>query len=345
MGQQLFKVDSETVDWSDVSFKLTDISSESEQEDINFFLPAETDETVTRSNEFDIDRSSSNSETIFIEKLRNRLFRLTHPYKLEQIHVNINHILMDEVFPSVNECYKSAVELIRNSLENQHQLQTSLTNKFHQDDNENQSIFSQSSVDESVEDETDQQANTADEQVFSIAIQSLTSILLLLIKSAEKHDPSLVQQIITLTSQLCERLPMGRSSSSRRNILLFGSLKPVVDFVTELSLSTNQIIATAAIKILLSFSIAQASFKEILPLLARLIFDTDTIYDVRRLFVQLNNGLMQTINQQEKQKQQINIEKINDASADVDEDATTTSEEIIGKVSNIKPLCVLLKSS
>ncbi|CAF4189511.1 unnamed protein product, partial [Adineta steineri] len=271
MGQQLFKVNFQNIDSKDAQLNSLETAMDYGHEHIHFFSPIETDETTTIQH-----------ETLFIDKHRERLFQLTHSNGLQQIDAEINRILTDDVFPPIKEYYVKIIETIKLNLENQHQLNISLTNKFKQDDDEN----------ESIEDET--------EQVSSFAIQSLTSILLLLIKSAEKNDPTIIPQIITLTSQLCEQIPIQKSSILSNNNLLFQALQPVRDFFNELLVRNDPVMAKAVMKILLSFSIAQFSFQGILPLLARLIFDTDTTYDVRRLFIQMNKGLTASIKMHEQ---------------------------------------------
>jgi hypothetical protein len=280
MGQQLFKVDFQIVNSNNTQLNSTDISFNNEQENINFFFPLEADETTT-----------SDTESLFIDTIRDQIFRLTSSNELEKLDTDINRIIIDEVFPPLKEYNNKVIEQTKICLETQYQLHTSLTNKLKQDDNEN----------ESVEDEMEQQSSTDNEQVSSFAIQSLTSILLILIESAETTDSTIIQKIVTLTSQLCEKLPIRTSSEVSDSILLYQSLQPIRDFFNELSLKKDTNIAIPVTKILLNLSIAQFSFKEILPLLERFIFDTETIYDVRRLFIQLNKILTRTINSEEQQ--------------------------------------------
>jgi len=277
MGQQLFKVDFQIINSNNTQLNSTDISFNNEQENINFFFPLETDETTT-----------NDTESLFIDTIRNQIFRLTSSNELEKLYTDINRIIIDEVFPSVKKSYEKTIEQIKLCLERQHQLYTSLTNKFKQDD-ENQPF-----IDESIEDDN--------EQVSSFfPIQSLTSILLILIQSAATTDSTIIQKIVTLTSQLCDKLPIRISWGVSDNILFYQSFQPIRDFMNELSLRNDPNISIPVTKILLNLSIAQFSFKEILPLLAKLIFDTETIYDVRRLFIQLNKILTVTINFLEQQ--------------------------------------------
>ncbi len=53
--------------------------------------------------------------------------------------------------------------------------------------------------------------------------------------------------------------------------LLSASLKPLTNYIDDLALSKDSMVSKQARKVQLSFSIAQASFKDILPVLTYLI--------------------------------------------------------------------------
>ena len=263
MGQQLFKVhldiDNNTLVNSDTN---------TDKDDISFFFPSKSS-----------DQQISNSQIEFAKQIRNNLFIQTKPTYWDDINNEINQILMNDVYTSITEQYKKIIEDIQNRLEYKQQLQISLIQKLENDNYTTQSIFSQP-------------LNQSD-QLSYFAIQSLLSILLILIKSAEKNDPVIIHQILILTSQLCDQLPMKSLSST--NTLLFKSLQPLLTYIHDLSLTTDPIISKQAIKILLSFSIVKGSFKDILFLLNKLIFNTIDTYNVQGLFIQLNNGLTKTM--------------------------------------------------
>jgi hypothetical protein len=63
-----------------------------------------------------------------------------------------------------------------------------------------------------------------------------------------------------------------------------------------------------------------------LSLLNKLIFNTTDVYHVQGLIIQLNNGLTETINEWEKQKEQL----VNDNESN--EGDNTTSKELTGKI-------------
>ncbi|CAF3976097.1 unnamed protein product [Rotaria sordida] len=188
---------------------------------------------------------------------------------------------------------------------NEQQLQASLTKKLADNQAIDQSIFSKRYAlsSNAANAELSDDGNSKEMQLPELShfiIQSLTSILIILIKSAEKSDPTIVHQILTLTSQLCEQIP-AKCLSTGDN-LLSASLKPLTDYIYDLSFSKDSTVAKKAIKIRLGFSISQASFKHILPLLTNLIFITDDVYDVQGLFIRWNDDLTVALDDWEKQQ-------------------------------------------
>jgi len=353
MGQQLFKVDFGIVkltktDGTTLNSDL--VFSDSGKDDLSFFFPLKSDGTATSPSESDIDHRSSRSQTLFIKQIQNHLSLLTNSAELKQIDIEINKILTDDVLPYVTNCYERVMKEIRDRLEKQHRLQTTLANKLKEDQYENLSIFEQPLVDFSSENtssaETDsdrdqqikfvqenqRKTRFENEQFSYFAVESLISILLLLIKSAEKNDLTIIHQILTLASRLCEQIPMKRLSSSNNSRFLFKSLKPLFAYIHDLSLTKDPMVAQPALRILLNFSIARGSFQDILPLLCRLVLDTNDVYDVRRLFIQLNNGLTETLRKCKKQKQQTAIEDQNDSDSSLGqaEDDDTISKATTG---------------
>ena len=91
-------------------------------------------------------------------------------------------------------------------------------------------------------------------------------------------------------------------SLSSKNNFLFKSFEPIINDVHQLSSTTDLIISKQATKILLSFFIVKGSFKDILALLNKLIFNTTDTYNVQGLIIQLNNNLIEIINESEKEK-------------------------------------------
>jgi hypothetical protein len=164
------------------------------------------------------------------------------------------------------------------------------------------------------------------QQTTYFAIRSLTSLLLILIKSAEKNDPIFVEELLTLTTQLCDQIPMSCFKAFESSSIIdnhwFKSLQPLTNYINELSLSKNIMMANKAMKILLSLSIAKASFKDILPILGKFIFNQVHVYNVRRLFIRLNNSLTKALNKMEKKNQQ----QQNNGSDDKVEQDTTSNE-------------------
>ncbi|UJR16985.1 hypothetical protein I4U23_003883 [Adineta vaga] len=149
MGQQLFKVEFQSINSNDTPLNSTEILYDDEHQSIPFFFPLENVETTT-----------DDTEQVFIDKIRKHLFGLTHSNELEQINLEINRILTNEIFPSINDYYKKVIEQIKLNLENQHQFRTSLLNKFKEDEDKNQPF-----IEDFIEDEIDQQSNTSSETI------------------------------------------------------------------------------------------------------------------------------------------------------------------------------------
>ena len=172
MGQQLFKIDFQNLDSKGAELSSLEIATDFNHEHVHFFSSIEADGKTT-----------NNLETLFIHKLREHLFSLTRSDELQQIDETINRILLDEIFPPIKDEYEKTIEQFKLNLENKHKVNQSLTNKFKHDDDDNETV-----VDESIEDDN--------EHVASFAIQSLTSILLLLIKSAQKTIQRLSNKLL-----------------------------------------------------------------------------------------------------------------------------------------------------
>ena len=145
MGQQLFKVQLEISDSAktdgDIAPNSDAILSASGKDDISFFFPLKMSATTTTTSP--IESSSTSPETIFIKQIQNQLALLTKSAELKQIDDQINEILTGNVSPFVETCYKTAMKEITDHFEKQQRLQTSLTNKFKEDNYANVSIFAQ----------------------------------------------------------------------------------------------------------------------------------------------------------------------------------------------------------
>ena len=131
------------------------------------------------------DQKIDNSESLVIKRIQNQLALLTKSITSEEIETKINDLLTKDILASCENSYKSTIERIKHRLE----LQTTLTKDL------------QSEKSPSVR-------NNDDQHLSYFAIRSVSSILLVLIKSAQKHDPCIVDEILTLTTDLCAELPM-----------------------------------------------------------------------------------------------------------------------------------------
>ena len=259
--------------------------------------------------------SVANSEKQHLKHIQHHLSQLTNTVASQEINSEIHEILLNEIFSDiVSKRYQEAELEVGNILTKQIQLQ-----KLACDSNIDQSIFAQPFIDPSCIDSEDsddrdqaeklvkqkqRKAEFQTRQVSYFAIQSLTSILLILIKSAEKTDPAIVQVILTSANQLCQQMPMKCLTLSNttpwNGTFLVTSLRPLTNYINELSLTNDSMIAKQALQIQLSFAIAKGSLKDLLNILSKLIFDSVNVYPVQGLFAQLNDSLTEAITSQKK---------------------------------------------
>ena len=286
MGQQLFKAHLDTVEQTVLKqpeFDPDAILSNRTPDDISFFLPNKSAADLpSDASEANTARPIATAQIEYIKQIRQQLALLTQPSPWP--------VLDGEVLTSLVDLHRSVVANMERDLTNRTQLQALLRQKFEADRQSETSIFAQpltvTSADQS-------------QQLSYFAVQSLISILLVLIKSAEKNDPNLVQQILALAGQLCVQLPMKSLSSAKNSEFLFKSLKPLISYIQDLSLTSDPILAKQATIILLTFSVGKGSLQDILPLLCPLVFNTTDVYPAQGLCLQLNNGLAETLKTRE----------------------------------------------
>ncbi|CAF4062542.1 unnamed protein product [Rotaria sordida] len=338
MGQQLSNINlkaSDAINKHDTEFSHNTIISRSGHDNIHLFSCIKgLDGMTTSSIGFD---QISSTHIDLIKKIQRNLSLPSHAVDITEVNSEINKILITDVFPLISLRYKSTIEEILAIMKKQQQLKLNiyLKQKLEENENVDQSISVESfhddidtfAIKDTINNVDIQESNVAEQkleqdkiqaqQATYFAVRSLTSLLLILIKSAEKNDPIIVEELLTLAIQLCDQMPMNCFNSSDLSAIIdshwFKSLQPLINYMNELSLSTNTMMANKAMKILLSFSIAKASFKDILPILRKLVFNKVHVYNVRRLFFRLNNSLVKTLNKMEKKKQQ---QQQNDGSSD-----------------------------
>ena len=259
--------------------------------------------------------SIASSEKQQLKQMQHYLSRLTDTAASQEINSELHETLINEIFVNaVSKRYQEAQLEVANVSIKQLQLQ-----KLIGSSNIEQSIFTEPfidllSTDHENGDGDDQgkklvkqeqrKAEFRTQQVSYFAIQSLSSILLILIKSVEKTDPAVVHEILTLTNQMCQQMPikcLALSNTTRHSsTFLIKSLRPVTNYMNELSLKNDSMRSKQALQILLSFAMAKGSFNDLLDILCRLMFDTVNVYPVQGLFVQLNNSLTEALNSKKK---------------------------------------------
>ncbi|CAF4709840.1 unnamed protein product [Rotaria sp. Silwood1] len=322
MGPQLSKINLKIIESTkadDVRLNSDTIVSSNGKEDINLFVTIKN-VTDTRTNPILSDNGHQvlNSENKLIKQIQNNLSLLINTTEQTTINSEIDRILMKDILEFVTNHYQRAMKDIQDIPKTQQKLQEALKEKLEIDKNVDRSVFAEPYTASCAEKNKQgvfatitgekQKTEFQFQKLSFFGLQTLISILLILIRSAEKNDSRIVDQILTQANELCEQIPMKCLSSSvlsrATNNLLCKSLKPLTNYMHELYLSEDPIVAKHAVKILLSISIAKASLKDILTILSKLVSNKDDVYDVRGLLLQMNDGLIETINEREKRMRQ-----------------------------------------
>lgn len=306
MGQQVSLSDFKIPDlYAMNNQQSNDALSTKETEDVYSFLPFDTIDEINKNSILLPNQNISNELSIakeaLINQIRNDISVFSSLSGVQEFNTKISEIIknMFNCITTMNTNLQNSMKLITNK---QKQLQNSYVEKLKDDENEMISIFSETSMDS----ETISNEQHLKELSF-FAVQSLITMLLMLLESVHLSDSNIVLRMLNLTNQLIEEVPLNTLSSDiyQRSNNLFKSLKPLTNYIKNLSIQ-NEIDPTAAnqsIKILLNFSVMRASFKDILPLIRKLIFNTNDIFDIRKLFIKLNKSLTITIDRFEKEKQ------------------------------------------
>ncbi|CAF4710126.1 unnamed protein product [Rotaria sp. Silwood1] len=328
MGQQLSLTDIKIPDLLATNNQHSDkILSNGRIEDVHLFLPLDIINAISKSSISSYDHDSDQKSSIelpitkqtLIKHIRTDLSLLTKLSGLDELNTEIAGIIQ-QVFDHITITNTNLQNAMQSIIDKQQQLKNSYVEKLKDDKNATTSIFSQPFIDSSSSEKVSNENQTNNnsvkqirlhqfqaEQLSFFGVQSLISMLLILLKSVQKYDSTIVHQMLSLTNQLVEQIPLHYLSSDvyKRSSNLFKSLKPLTNYINELSIQTENdpIAANQSIKILLNFSVIKGSLKDVLPLIRKLIFNTTDIYDIRKLFVILNKDLTTIIDQFEKEKQ------------------------------------------
>ncbi|CAF3999075.1 unnamed protein product, partial [Rotaria magnacalcarata] len=306
MGQDLSSDKLKALDLLTVNNQRLDkILSAERKEDAFLFLPLEVIDAISKNSISSPDRDQKSSIEFPITKqtlskqIRQDLFLLTNSSAVEELNTSIASIVT-QVFDRITVTNTNLQNAIQSINDKQQQLKNSYAEKLNDDKNITTSIFAQS-FNDSANSNNASSENKKElhqfqaEQLSFFAIQSLISMLLMLLKSIHQYDSTIVHQMLNLTNQLIEQIPLNYLSPDiyKQSSNLFKSLNPLTNYIRELSKHTevDPIAASQSIKILLNFSVIKASLKEALPLIRSLMFNTTDTYDIRRLFIELNNDL------------------------------------------------------
>ncbi|CAF3035361.1 unnamed protein product [Rotaria sp. Silwood2] len=314
MGQQLSSTNLKIPDLLTVNNQHSDkILSDGRTEDVHLFLPLDIINSISKNIilSHDDDQKSSIELPItkqtLIKQIRSDLSLLTNSPELDAFNTDMAGIIQ-QVFDHIATTNTTLQNAIQSNIDKEQQLKKSYAEKLKDDENTTTSIFDQPFVDssspENVSNENQTNNNSIKqqqlhqfqaEQLSFFAVQSLISMLLMLFQSVQKYDSTIIHQMLILTNQLVEQIPLNYLSPDvyKKSSNLFKSLKPLAKYINQFSIQTeiDPIAANQSITILLNFSIIKGSFKDVLPLIRKLIFNTTDIYDIRKLFIELNKDL------------------------------------------------------
>ncbi|CAF3356499.1 unnamed protein product [Rotaria socialis] len=306
MGQQVSLADLKIPDLFATNTQHSDeVSSTNETEDIHLFLPFNIVNEINKNSHSFHNQKRSNELSItkqtLINHIRNDISVFSNLSGVNEFNTGIAEIIK-KIFDYIETTNTTLRNSMQSTITKQKQLKNSYVEKLKDDENENTSIFSEIlNNSEKISDE--QQAK----ELSFFAVQSFINMLLVLLESVQKSDFTIVHQMLSLTIRLVEQIPLNYLSSDvyKRSHNLFKSLKPLINYMQQLSLQTDidPIAANQSIEILFNFSTVKASFKDILPLIRKLIFNTNDIFDIRKLLIKLNKHLTMTIDRFEKEKQ------------------------------------------
>ncbi|CAF3929639.1 unnamed protein product [Rotaria sp. Silwood2] len=357
MGQQLSLTNLKIPDLLTENNQHSDkILSDGRTEDVHLFLPLDIINSISKNLILSHDHDQKSSIELPITKqtlmkqIRTDLSLLTNSPGLDAFNTEIAGIIQ-QVFDRVATTNTTLQNAMQSIIDKQQQLKKSHAEQLKDDANATTSIFAQPFVDssnsETVSNENQKENNSVKqtrlhqfqaEQLSFFAVQSLISMLVMLLQSVQKYDSTIVHRMLIFTNQLVEQIPLKYLSPDvyKRSSSLFKSLKPLVNYINEFSIQTeiNPVVANQSIKILLNFSIIKGSLKDALPLIRKLIFNTTDIYDIRKLFIELNKDLTTMIDQFQKEKQ-ISTTPQNAAHSDDAEAAVSTE-----KISDIERNCL-----
>jgi hypothetical protein len=205
MGQHLSNINSKIIDSlkkSDAELNSDTITTCNGKDDVILFLNVKSPicPSIGSSFQSNHDHQVPSSERCSIKQIQNNLSLLTGGTEFTDLNMQIHELFENDIFLSVVTHHTDAIEELPSMFTNEQQLEESLAKKLANDQTTDRPIFFKRSTLSSkvTNSESSDGRNSKENQfqeLFYFVIQSLTSMLLTQIKSAEKNDPRIVHQI------------------------------------------------------------------------------------------------------------------------------------------------------
>lgn len=286
IGQQIYKSYQEAVLCTTKSNQ--DLSSNfflnnNCQSDVGFLFSVKL--SADLNDEFKGSRPIGLCESEHIKQIRQQLDEMVQLKSWKDIDEKLNKIVEEDFLPAIENKYKT----IKNEMDDYKSEGENLRSLVKKKSSENPNLiyFQSPNPDE----------NERQKELSYFGTHALVSILLLLIRSVEKHDASIIRQILHLSMELSQQLPMKCLTSSTISSSFLETFQPLVTYISELTTKEDRMLAQQAQIVSLSFAIAKGSLKDLLPLLNTLALNKTETYQVAGLCKQLNNALNKILNE------------------------------------------------
>ena len=287
MDQNLYNVHTEIIDSTSLTTEFTqsvDLRSSHSQE--NFWFLSNEQHVNLPEKTFSRDAQIQSINTI-----REHLTALTKCNAWNVIKEQLSETIKTNVTKMIKEYYETIFQEIDHFKKKKEIFRKRIDETFEDNRSQTQRLSSGKSSDISIDTKNERMKM----ELSSFGIRSLISTVLLLIRSAEKHDPSLVDEILVFATELTRQLPVKCLSSYKIDPSWIKSLEPLIVYMNGLSTRSNPSLVGQAQMILLSMAMAKGSLKDLLPLIMFFFVDKNSTYRVAHLFRRWNEDLSENL--------------------------------------------------